>query len=124
MPPRPTVVTAWTHSSGATLLLRVLAPDQIAYPATVTLVGLPRGDRPVRGRRAVVSGILLGVVAGVAEPALPLLTLPIAAATVGLVLLLVPAVRHTGRELLLAAAISLGVVFAGVAGSARFPGGW
>ena len=76
------------------------------------------------GRRAVVSGLVLGVLAGLTESLAPILTLPAGAALVGLVLLLLPPQRHLGRELLLAAAIALVVVFVSVAGSARFPGSW
>ncbi len=108
----------------STLLLRALAPDQIASGGAVTVVGLPRGDRPIAVGRAVVSGFVLGVAAGATEPLAPILTLPGAAALVGLTLLLVPAWRHLGRELLLAAAIAVAVMFVVVAGSARFPGGW
>ncbi len=104
----------------ATLLLRTLAPDQLPTSGAVTLVGLPRGDRPVAVRRAVVLGVVLGVVAAAADP---LLLLGIAG-SVGLVLLLVPPWRHLGRELLLAAAISAAVALALVSSSGRFPGGW
>lgn len=108
----------------STLLLRALAPDQLPSRGAVTVVGLPRGDRPMAGRRAVVSGLVLGVAADVAEPLTPILTLPGAVALVGLAVLLAPPWRHLGRELLLAAAISVAVVLAVVAGSARFPGAW
>ncbi|WP_193608094.1 hypothetical protein [Nocardioides lijunqiniae] len=104
----------------ATLLLRTLAPDQLPTSGAVTFVGLPRGDRPVAVRRAVVLGVLLGVVAAAADP---LLLLGITG-SVGLVLLLVPPWRHLGRELLLAAAISAAVALALVSSSGRFPGGW
>lgn len=109
-----------TDTASSTLLLRALAPDQMSSGGAVTVVGLPRGDRPVAVRRAVVSGLVLGV----AAPLAPILTLPGAVALVGLALLLVPPWRHLGRELLLAAAIASLVVLAVVAGSARFPGGW
>jgi hypothetical protein len=59
-----------------------------------------------------------------AEPLAPILTLPGAVASVGLALLLVPPLRHLGRELLLAAAVAVAVVLTVVAGSARFPGAW
>lgn len=117
-------VVVVTDPASATLLLRVLAPDQLPTSATVTLVGLPRGDRPVDYRRAAVAGGVLGLTAGVAEPLAPLLVLPAAAVLVGLGLLLVEPWRHVGRELLLAATISLAVLLVVVASSARFPGGW
>jgi hypothetical protein len=117
-------VVVVTDAATSTLLLRSLAPDQLARGGAVTVVGLPRGDRPMAGRRAIVSGLVLGVVAGLAESLAPILTLPAGAALVGLVLLLLPTQRHLGRELLLAAAVALVVVFVSVAGSARFPGSW
>jgi len=117
-------VVVVTDPATSTLLLRVLAPDQLPTGGAVTGVGLPRGDRPVAVRRAAIGGLLLGVAAGVANPPLPILALPTAVALIGLVLLLVQPLRYRGRELLLAAAGALAVVFLGVAGSARFPGGW
>lgn len=117
-------VVVVTDSATSTLLLRVLAPDQLPTGGAVTVVGLVRGDRPVVVRRAVPSGVVLGVAAGLTEPLAPILALPGSVALVGLVLLLVPPWRHLGRELLLAAAIAVAVVVAIVAGSARFPGGW
>lgn len=119
---RDVVVVADPATS--TLLLRVLAPDQLATEGAVTVVGLPREDRPVAVRRAVAGGVVLGVVAGVAEPRATVLTLPAAVAVVGLGLLLVQSWRHLGRELLLAAGIAVAVLLVVVAGSARFPGGW
>lgn len=113
-----------TDPATATLLLRVLAPDQLPTQGAVTVVGLVRGDRPVAVRRAVVSGVVLGVAAGMVESMVPLLALPGAAALVGLALLLVLPSRHLGRELLLAAAIATVVVLVVVAGSSRFPGAW
>lgn len=117
-------VVVVTDSATSTLLLRSLAPEQKPGKGAVTVVGLPRGDRPMSGRRAIVSGLVLAVAAGVAEPLASLLTLPAAVALLGLALLLVPPWRHLGRELLLAAAIAVLVVVAVVAGSARFPGAW
>lgn len=117
-------VVVVTDLATSTLLLRTLVPDQMSSRGAVTVVGLPRGDRPIAIRRAVVSGLVLGVAAGGAEPLAPLLTTPAAVALVGLALLLVPPWRYLGRELLLAAAIAVVVVLAVVAGSARFPGGW
>ena len=117
-------VVVVTDLATSTLLLRALAPDQLSIGGAVTVVGLPRGDRPVAVRRAAASGLVLGVAAGVAEPLAPILTLPGAVALVGLVLLLVLPWRHLGRELLLSAAIAVAVVLLVVTGSARFPGGW
>ncbi|GAB3653466.1 hypothetical protein GCM10027596_03930 [Nocardioides korecus] len=105
-----------------TLLLRVLAPGQLAASGAVTLVGLPRGPRRMVPRRGLAVGAVLGLAAGFAEPVAPILALPAALALVGLVLLLLPAVRHLGRELLLAAAVSTGLVMVLIAGSSRFPG--
>lgn len=117
-------VVVVTDSATSTLLLRTLAPDQVPTSGAVTVVGLPRGDRSMAARRAVVFGLVLAVAAGVAEPLASILTLPGAVAVVGLALLLVPPWRHLGRELLLAAAVAVAVVLAVVAGSARFPGAW
>ena len=116
-------VVVVTDSGTATLLLRGIAPDQLPTGGAVTVVGLARGDRPVAVRRAVASGLVLGVAAGVAEPPGVILALPGAVALVGLVLFLVLPWRHLGRELLLAAAIAVAVGLAVVAGSERFPGG-
>ena len=117
-------VVVVTDQASATLLLRVLAPDQLASGGAVTLVGLPRGDRPVSLRDAGIGGLVLGVLALLSAALVPILTVPAVVALVGLVLLAVPSVRHRGRELLVASAIAVGVVFLSVAGSARFPGGW
>lgn len=117
-------VVVVTDTATTTLLLRVLAPGQLATGGAVTVVGLPRGDRPVAVRRALVSGLVLGVAASVAEPLPPILTLPTVTALVGLVGLLIRPWRHLGRELLLAAAIAVAVALVTVAGSARFPGAW
>ena len=117
-------VAVVTDSSTSTLLLRSLAPDQMPSRGAVTVVGLPRQDRPTAVRRALACGVLLGVAADVAKPTVPILTIPGAAALFGLALLLVPPGRHLGRELLLAAATAAVAVLAIVAGSARFPGAW
>ena len=113
-------VVVVTDPATATALLQVLAPEQASGGGAVTVVGLPRGERPVAVRR----GLVLGVVLGVVEPLAPLLVLPGCAAAAGLLLLLVPAWRHVGRELLLAAAVAFLVVVLVVAGSQRFPGAW
>jgi hypothetical protein len=117
-------VVVVTDPATSTLLLRVLAPGQLAVGGAVTVVGLARGDRPVAVRRAVATGLVAGVAATVAEPLVLILAVPGAVALVGLGLLLVPPWRHLGREMLLAAAIAVAVAFVVVAGSARFPGGW
>lgn len=110
--------------ASATLLLRVLAPDQPPTSGPVTVVGLPRGDRPVAVRRWLVVGVVLGVLAGIAEPLGPILALPALVAVVGAALLVVGSWRHVGKGLMLAAAVAVGVVFLSIAGSARFPGAW
>lgn len=107
-----------------TLLLRVLAPDQLPTGGAATVVGLPRGDRPLAVRRTIIVAILLAVSAGMAQPLVPILAQPAAVGCIGLTLLLVQRWRPFGRELLLAAGVATAVVFLGVAGSARFPGGW
>lgn len=117
-------VVVVTDQATATLLLRVLAPDQLAAGGAVTVVGLPRGDRPVDFLRASITGVVAGVAAAVLASVASILVVPGVLALAGLVLLLVPSRRHVGRELLLAGAISVVVVLMVVAGSARFPGGW
>ena len=107
----------------STLLLRALAPDQAPAGGAVTVVGLPRGERPIAVRRAVVLGLVLGLAAGVLEPLTVLVALPVTVALVGATLLVGPS-RHLGRELLLVAAITVIVTLAVLAGSARFPGAW
>jgi hypothetical protein len=108
----------------ATLLLRVLAPDQLSAHGAVTVVGLPRGDRPVAVRRALVEGVGLGILSGVTEPLVPVLVLPGLVALAGLALLLAEPWRHIGRELLLAASVAVAVVLVSIVGSTRFPGAW
>lgn len=116
-------VVVVTDSASSVLLLRVLAPDQLATGGGVTTVGLARGDRPVDVARATIVGLVLGAVVAVASQVDWILLLPVAVALVGLGLRLVPTQRHLGRELLLVAAIAVASSFAAVAGSARFPGG-
>jgi hypothetical protein len=115
-------VVVVTDQATSTLLLRVLAPDQLAEKGGVKRVGLPRAARQVSPRRIGVAGVVVGIVASAAEPLTPVVTLPAVAALLGLLLLLVPAVRHLGREVLLAAAIGFVVVVVMAAGSQRFPG--
>lgn len=117
-------VVVATDAATSTLLLRALAPDQLPTGGAVTVVGLARGERPVAVRRALASGLVLGVALSLAESLVPILLLLGAVTVVGLGLLLVLRWRHVGRELLLAAAVAFGVVIVVVAGSARFPDGW
>ncbi len=117
-------VVVVTDKATSTLLLRALAPAQLPTSGAITVVALPRGDRPVAVRRAVLTGIVLAAAAGVARPLTPILTLPGAVALTGLALSLVVPWRRLGRELLLAAAVAVVVALAVVAGSARFPGAW
>ncbi len=119
---RDVVVVA--DAATTTLLLRALAPDQLSAGGPVTVVGLPRGERPTAVRRALVAGLVLGVIADLGRSMAPVLALPGVVAIAGLVLLVVPPWRHVGRELLLAAAVAVVFALAVVAGSARFPGAW
>ncbi|WP_191281122.1 hypothetical protein [Nocardioides flavus (ex Wang et al. 2016)] len=107
-----------------TLLLRVLAPDQLPESGPVTEVGLPRGSRPVPLVQAALGGGGLAVAALVLGPVLPLWLLPVLAGLVGLVLLVVPGRRHLGEAVLIAAGASVVVGLLVIAGSARFPGAW
>lgn len=106
-----------------TLLLRVLAPAQLASGGPVAVVGLPRADPPVSLLRVALLGGVMGVVASLLDGLLPLLALPVGAALCGLLLLAVPAQRRTAREVLLAAGIGTLVLLMIVAGSTRFPSG-
>ena len=119
---RDVVVVADPTTS--TLLLRVLAPDQLASGGPITLVGLPRGDRPVAVRRALATGLVLGAASGLVGSLVPVLALPGVVALLGLSLLPAQRWRHLGRELLLSGAVAVATVFLLVAGSARFPGAW
>jgi hypothetical protein len=117
-------VVVVTDQTTSRLLVGTLAPDGVPTEGAVTVVGLPRAERRMAVRRAVVSGLLLGVAADVAQPLTPLWTLPALVAVFALVLLLAAPWRRLGRELLLAAAIAITAVLAVLAGSARFPGAW
>ena len=119
---RDVVVVCDTATS--TLLLRVMAADQLSTAGGVTVVGLAREDRPMHARRALVVGVVLGLAALVGEQVVPILALPLASAAIGLALECVPAKRHLGRELQFAAAVATAVAFVVVAGSTRFPGSW
>ena len=107
-----------------TLLLRVLAPDQLPEAGPVTEVGLPRAPRPVPLGKAAAGGVGLAVVAGVLSPVLAPWALPVLVALAGLVLLVVPGRRYVGQALLIATAVSVVVTLMAIAGSARFPGAW
>ena len=107
-----------------TLLLRVLAPDQLPESGPVTEVGLPRASRPVPLGKAAAGGVGLAVVAGVLSPVLAPWVLPALVALAGLALLVVPGRRYVGQALLIATAVSVVVTLMAIAGSARFPGAW
>ncbi|WP_224278019.1 hypothetical protein [Nocardioides lacusdianchii] len=107
-----------------TLLLRVLAPDQLPESGPVTEVGLPRAPRPVPLGKAAAGGVGLAVVAGVLSPVLAPWVLPALVALAGLAFLVVPGRRYVGQALLIATAVSVVVTLMAIAGSARFPGAW
>lgn len=107
-----------------TLLLRVLAPDQLPEAGQVTQVGLPRGARPVPLGRAAAGGVGLAVVAGLLSALIPIWALPALVVAAGLVLCVVPGRRHTGYALLIATAVAAVFSLFAIAGSARFPGSW
>ena len=107
-----------------TLLLRVLAPDQLPESGPVTEVGLPRGTRPVPLGRATAAGVALAVVAGLASSAVPFWVLPVLAVVAGLALLGVPARRHIAYALFIAVAVAVLFALLAIAGSTRFPGAW
>ena len=106
------------------LLLRVLAPDQLAESGPVTEVGLPRGPRPVPLGRAAAGGVGLAVVTGLLAALVPVWVLPLLVVVAGLVLLLVPTRRHVGQALLVATGVAVIVALLAIAGSSRFPGSW
>lgn len=107
-----------------TLLLRVLAPDQLPASGPVTEVLLPRGSRPVPLGRAAGAGVALAVLIGLVSAAIPVWVLPALAAAVGVVLLVLPGRRWLGQSVLIAVVVSLVVSLLAIAGSARFPGAW
>ena len=107
-----------------TLLLRVLAPDQLPTSGPVTEVGLPRGPRPVPLGRAAGAGVALALLVGLLSAVVPVWALPALAAVVGLVLVALPGRRWLGLSVLIAVAVALGVSLLAIAGSARFPGAW
>ena len=107
-----------------TLLLRVLAPDQLPTSGPVTEVGLPRGPRPVPLGRAAAAGVGLALLVSLPSAVVPVWALPALAAAGGLVLLALPGRRWLGLSVLIAVAVALGVSLLAIAGSARFPGAW
>jgi hypothetical protein len=119
---RDVVVVA--DPSTITLLLRVLAPDQLPTSGPVTEVLLPRGPRPVPLGRAAAAGVVLALLVFLLSAVVPVWALPALAAVVGLVLLALPGRRWLGLSVLIAVAVALGVSLLAIAGSARFPGAW
>ena len=119
---RDVVVVA--DPASVTLLLRVLAPDQLPAAGPVTEVGLPRAPRPVPLGRAAAGGVGLAFVAGLLAAVIPVWVLPALVVLAGLVLLVVPGRRHLGYALLIATAVAAVFSFFAIAGSARFPGSW
>jgi hypothetical protein len=107
-----------------TLLLRVLAPDQLPAAGPVTEVGLPRGSRPVPMGRAVAGGVVLAVVTGLLASVIPFWVLPALVVVAGLALLLVPRRRYVGHALLIATGVAALFSLLAIAGSSRFPGSW
>ena len=107
-----------------TLLLRVLAPDQLPSAGPVIEVGLPRGPRPVPLGQAAIGGGGLAFVSLLLSTLLPVWLLPGLVALAGLVLLVVPGRRYLGQALLIAVATALIVGLLVIAGSDRFPGAW
>ena len=107
-----------------TLLLRVLAPDQLPAAGPVTEVGLPRGSRPVPLGRAVAGGVALAVVTGLLAPVVPFWVLPALVVVAAVVLLLLPRWRYVGQSLLIATGVAAVFSLLAIAGSSRFPGSW
>jgi hypothetical protein len=107
-----------------TLLLRVLAPDQLPAAGPVTEVGLPRGSRPVPLGRAVAGGVALAVVTGLLGPVIPIWVLPALVVVAAVVLLLLPRWRYVGQSLLIATGVAAVFSLLAIAGSSRFPGSW
>jgi hypothetical protein len=119
---RDVVVVA--DAATVTLLLRALAPDQLAAPGPVTEVGLPRGTRPVPVAPALAGGAGLALASGLLSAAVPFWVLPLLTVLAGLVLLVVPGKRHVGEAALIAVGVALLVSLLVIAGSSRFPGAW
>lgn len=117
-------VVVVTDPATVTLLLRVLAPNQLPMAGAVTEVGLPRGSRPVPLVQAALGGGVLGFLAHAASNVLPIWGLPLLVLMAGLALLLVPRRRHLGEALLISVAVAVAVSLLSIAGSERFPGSW
>lgn len=107
-----------------TLLLRVLAPDQLPEEGPVTRVGLPRGERPVPFVPTLAAGAGLAAVFGLLGTVLAWWVAPLLVVLAGLVLLVVPGQRTWGLTVLAASGIAAVVDFLAIAGSSRFPGTW
>lgn len=107
-----------------TLLLRVIAPGQLASSGPVTLVSLPRASDPVPFGKVVIGGAVLAVLSGLVDPFLPLPFFLGLIMLVGLALLLSPRQRRNGQAVLLSLVVATIVALLGIASSARFPGGW
>lgn len=118
---RDVVVVA--DPASITLLLRVLAPGQLATGGAVVEAGLPRGPRPVSLVRVLAGGVGLAVAFGLGAVLGTGWVLPALVVLAGLVLLVLPSQRHLGKTVLLAVAVAGVVMFMAIAGSERFPGG-
>jgi hypothetical protein len=119
---RDVVVVA--DQATVTLLLRVLAPDQLPEPGPVTEVGLPRGPRPLPLGRAAVGGVALALVTGLLSAVVPPWVLPVLTLLAGTALALVPSRRHIGLAMVVAVGTAAIVSLLAIAGSSRFPGYW
>lgn len=117
-------VVVVTDAATVTLLLRALAPDQLATPGPVTEVGLPRGTRPVPVAPALAGGAGLALASGLVSAVAPFWVLPLLTVLAGLALLVVPGKRHVGEAALIAVGVALLVSLLVIAGSSRFPGAW
>ncbi len=108
----------------ATLLLRVIAPGQLAASGPVTLVSLPRASTPVALWKVAVGGTVLALLSGLVGPVVSIPFLFGLVVLVGLALLAWPQQRHTGKAVLLSVVVAVIVALFAIASSARFPGGW
>lgn len=107
-----------------TLLLRVIAPGQLASGGPVTLVSLPRATTPLSLGRVAAGGVALALLCWILNPILPIPVLLGLVVLIGLTLLLVPQQRRTGQALLLSVGVAVIVALLVVSSSARFPAGW
>jgi hypothetical protein len=119
---RDVVVVA--DQATVTLLLRVLAPDQLPEPGPVTEVGLPRGPQPLPLGRAALGGVGLALLVGLSSAVVPAPVFPVLTLLAGAVLALVPSRRHIGLALMVAVGTAAIVSLLAIAGSSRFPGYW